>query len=421
MDKLVIKGPNVLSGEVQISAAKNAALPIMTASLLFPFKVSFNNLPKLKDIGAMVELLESHGIKYSKQDEIEFFDGSEINNLTAHYDIVRKMRASILVLGPLLARFGKAVVSLPGGCAIGSRPIDIHLKGLEAMGAKIEIKNGYVHAECKKLKGCRHVLSFPSVGATENLMMAAVLAEGETVLENVAKEPEIIDLANFLNFYGAKVEGAGTHQIKIKGMTTSELKPNVQHYSIIGDRIEAATFIIAGLMANSEIKVKGFVPHHLDAVIQTLKNMGANLELAENEVIVKKSQLKSSINIDTAPFPGFPTDAQAQLMALACVCNGNSVISEHIFENRFMHVPELQRMGANIKLKGNSAFVEGGATLTGASVMCTDLRASAALVLAGIVASGTTEVLRVYHIDRGYEEIDKKLKMLGVNIERVNQ
>lgn len=415
MDKLIIKGPNKLSGEVGISAAKNAALPIMAATILFPFDITFSNLPGLRDIGAMTELLESLGVKNNGQT----YNASEVNNLTADYELVRKMRASILVLGPLLARFGEATVSLPGGCAIGSRPVDIHLKGLEAMGAEIEIKSGYVHAKCKKLKGTRHVLSFPSVGATENLMVAAVLAEGETVLENVAKEPEIVDLANFLKAHGVQIEGEGTQTIKIQGKTVSELKPMNGEYAIIGDRIEAATFIIGALMANSEVKVNNFTPSHLDSVLQVLKNMGANLEIGENFVQVKESKLSSSSNIDTAPFPGFPTDVQAQLMALTCVVEGNSVITEHIFENRFMHVPELQRMGADISLKGSSAFIKGVDSLTGAPVMCTDLRASAALVLAGIVANGQTEVLRVYHIDRGYEKIDEKLRALGVNIERV--
>lgn len=421
MDKLVIKGPNKLSGEVNISAAKNAALPIMAGTILFPFDVSFSSLPGLRDIGAMTELLASLGVKHRKENNQDIYNAAEVANLTADYELVRKMRASILVLGPLLARFGEATVSLPGGCAIGSRPVDIHLKGLEAMGAEIEIKNGYVHAKCNKLKGTRHVLSFPSVGATENLMTAAVLAEGETILENVAKEPEIVDLANFLKAHGVEIEGEGTQTIKIQGTTTSNLRKMDTPYGIIGDRIEAATFIIGGLMAKSNIKVNKFTPSHLDSVLQVLKNMGAKLEIGEDYVAVKESNLNNAVNVDTAPFPGFPTDVQAQLMALTCVASGNSVITEHIFENRFMHVPELQRMGADISLKGSSAFIKGVDSLTGAPVMCTDLRASAALVLAGIVANGITEVLRVYHIDRGYERIDEKLKGLGVNIERVGQ
>jgi UDP-N-acetylglucosamine 1-carboxyvinyltransferase len=421
MDKLVIKGPNRLSGTVKVSAAKNAALPIMTATLLFPFKSKFDNIPGLRDIGAMKELLSSLGVECEESEGIDSFDGSKVSNLVADYEIVRKMRASILVLGPLLARFGEAKVSLPGGCAIGTRPIDIHLDGLKAMGAEIVIQNGYVEAKCRKLQGVRHVLAFPSVGATENLMMAAALAEGETILENVAREPEIIDLAEFLQFHGVKIEGAGTHTLIIQGMTASEFIPKEQAYSIIGDRIEAATYIIAGLMSKSEIEVTGFVPSHLDAVIQVLNEMGAKLELSENAIKVKSCELHSNVNIDTAPFPGFPTDVQAQMMALTIMTEGNSVITEHIFENRFMHVPELIRMGAKISLKGNSAIIKGVDELTAAPVMCTDLRASAALVLAGIVAKGDTEVLRVYHIDRGYDGIDKKLRSLGVNIERVRQ
>jgi UDP-N-acetylglucosamine 1-carboxyvinyltransferase len=329
------------------------------------------------------------------------------------------MRASVLVLGPLLARYGQASVSLPGGCAIGARPVDIHLTGLEKMGAQIEIENGYIKAKCDKLKGAVVSFPFPSVGATENIMMAAVLAEGETVIENAAQEPEIDDLADFLMSQGVKIEGAGTSRIVIHGMKIDELKASKKPYRVIGDRIEAATFIIAGIMTNGDVRVEGFNPLHLQFVLDTLTKMGAKIETGPDYVrVLPSGRLKGAV-IDTAPYPGFPTDVQAQMMALMSIVEGNSIVTETIFENRFMHVPEMVRMGSKVTIKGNSAIIEGVENLSGAPVMCTDLRASAALILCALVASGTTEIQRVYHLDRGYEKIDSKLSQLGAKIQRV--
>ena len=342
-----------------------------------------------------------------------------MNNQHADYSLVKTMRASVLVLGPLLARFGIASVSLPGGCAIGARPVDIHLMALEKMGAKIEIENGYIKAKCEKLKGAVISFPFPSVGATENIMMAAVLAEGSTVIENAAMEPEIDDLADFLMTQGVKIEGAGTSRITIHGMELNSLKSNTTPYRVIGDRIEAATFIIAGIMGGGEVKVAGFNPSHLQFVLDTLVKMGAKLEVGANFVQVHKSPRLKGAMIETLPFPGFPTDVQAQMMALMALAEGNSVVTETIFENRVMHVPEMIRMGAKINLKGNAALIEGVDSLLGAPVMCTDLRASAALILCALVAQGQTEILRVYHLDRGYEKIDEKLTKLGAKIQRV--
>ena len=327
------------------------------------------------------------------------------------------MRASILVLGPLLARFKKAKVSLPGGCAIGARPINIHLENLEKMGAKIKLEGGYVQAETEGLKGAKLVLSFPSVGATENLMMAATLAEGETTIENAALEPEIEDLGNFLIGMGAKITGLGTGTIVIQGLDSPDDFKTLE-YRAIGDRIEAATYVMAGMITGSELVVKGINPTHLDAVIEVLEKLGGRFDIGEDYIKVKKSDLTFT-TIETSPYPGFPTDAQAQLMALCTKGNGTSIITEKIFENRFMHVPELKRLGAVIELKGNVAIIEGRGELKSAPIMCTDLRASAALVLAALASHGTTEVQRVYHLDRGYEKIDEKLRKLGVSIERI--
>jgi UDP-N-acetylglucosamine 1-carboxyvinyltransferase len=328
--------------------------------------------------------------------------------------MVKTMRASILVLGPLLARFKTAKVSLPGGCAIGTRPIDIHLTNFEKLGAKITLQGGYVEAQTEGLKGTTLVLKFPSVGATENLMMAAVFAEGVTIIENAALEPEIVDLGNFLKKMGAKISGHGSSNITIEGVT--ELKE--VEYEAIGDRIEAATYIMAGLITNSPIKVEGFDPRHLDAVLNVLGDMGAKLEIGKDFVLVKPSELKGT-KVETSPFPGFPTDAQAQLMALAIKAQGSTIITEKIFENRFMHAPELQRLGANIFLKGNTAIIEGKSDLKGAPVMCTDLRASAALVLAALASEGVTEIDRIYHLDRGYEKMEEKLLQIGAKIKRI--
>ena len=329
------------------------------------------------------------------------------------------MRASVLVLGPLLSRFKQARVSLPGGCAIGSRPVDIHLSGMEKLGAKIKIEAGYIEASCNELKGAKIVLPFPSVGATENLMMAAAYAKGETVIDNAAREPEIEDLANFMIKLGFDVKGAGSSTITINGKQIDEIGTKEVVHEIIGDRIEAATYIIGALITNSEARIEGFKSVHLDIVLDTLKTMGAQLKIEENAVEVKKSGQLSGVRVETAPYPGFPTDAQAQLMALMGVCKGDSQISEHIFENRFMHVPELARMGYDIKVDGRVAYIKGESKLVGAPVMCTDLRASAALVLAAMAANGNSQINRIYHLDRGYEKLADKLKSLDVNIERV--
>jgi UDP-N-acetylglucosamine 1-carboxyvinyltransferase len=424
MDKLVITGPNTLTGSVEISSAKNATLPILAATILFPQKITFNELPGLSDISFFIQILESLGAKSSGELNHKLIDSSCLNNTVADYDLVRKMRASILVLGPLLSRFGEAKVSLPGGCAIGSRPVDIHLTGLELMGAEISIEKGYVNAKTSGLRGVNIPLAFPSVGATENLMMAAVWADGITILDNAAREPEIVDLANFLIALGTKVEGAGTSQIKIHGRDKTNHKeiPNFE-YKIIGDRIEAATYVIAGLMTQSEISVTGFDPKHISAVTDVLVEMGAKLEISEVGIKTLKSGQLIGANIDTAPFPGFPTDVQAQLMSLMGIATGNSIISEHIFENRFMHVPELVRLGNNIKLDGHSAIINGVQTseLSCAPVMCTDLRASAALILTALAAKGDTHISRIYHLDRGYEKLAQKLKGLGAKIQRVKE
>lgn len=406
MDKLVIKGPCQLNGDIRISKAKNAYLPIIAGVLLTEEKITFNEVPRLRDIGTLHKLLSHLGVEIEEVDNDRFtYQCNQLKTEEAPYELVKTMRASICVLGPLLGRFKRARVSLPGGCAIGTRPIDLHLKNLEKMGAVININGGYVEAETTGLKGNKLVLDFPSVGATENLLMAAVLAEGETIIENAALEPEVSDLANFLVKMGAKIEGIDSKVLKITGV--KKLKGT--EYTAIGDRIEAATYIISGLITGGTLKVSGFNPQHLDSVLEKLKRMGAEMEIGSDYVKVFPSKIVGR-DIDTAPYPGFPTDVQAQILALATQAEGSSIITEHIFENRFMHVPELQRMGADITVKGNSAIVKGKRHLKGAPVMCTDLRASAALVLAGFCAEGKTEVRRVYHLDRGYEKLDEKFK-----------
>ena len=420
MDKLIIDGPNELKGKIKVSSSKNASLPILAASILFPQKVCYKELPHLSDIKFFTQILESLGAKITGDLGDLCIDSSCLDKTYADYELVRKMRASILVLGPLLSRFGKAKVSLPGGCAIGSRPVDIHLSGLEKMGAKIEIDAGYVNAKTNRLKGATLNLAFPSVGATENLMMAAVWAEGETVIENAAKEPEIVDLANFLKQYGTEIKGEGTSRIKITGRKFSDYQAlSVDKYKIIGDRIEAATYVIAGLMSNSHIEVCNFNPEHIHDVITTLNYMGAKLKVNKDKVEVLPSGRLKGTTVDTAPYPGFPTDVQAQIMALMGISEGVSIISEHIFENRFMHVPELVRMGMKVSLDGHTAKIEGVNKLSPAPVMCTDLRASAALVLSALVAHGETHISRIYHLDRGYDNLAKKLESLGAKIKRV--
>lgn len=416
MDQLVINGPAKLSGSVKVSSAKNACLPILAGVLLNPKLTHLKNLPDLRDIRTMCNLLELLGVKITKNDNITTFDASNLTSTEATYELVKTMRASIFVLGPLMARKSNAKVSLPGGCAIGARPIDLHLTNLEKMGATITLEEGYVKAE-GKMTGANIVLAFPSVGATENLMMAAVLGEGKTTIENCALEPEIGDLANFLNKMGARIEGIGTSCLMIEGVMESELCE--LEYEAIGDRIEASTYVIAALATNSSLKVEGFDPTHIQFITDKLIEMGAKIEAGSDYLMISPSELKGT-RVDTAPYPGFPTDAQAQIMALTCLIDGNSLISENIFENRFMHVPELKRLGARITVKGNSCFIEGGFKLTGAPVMATDLRASAALIIAALAAKGTTTIRRVYHLDRGYADLDNKLRSIGVDVKREN-
>lgn len=414
MDKLIISGPCQLKGKVHISRAKNAYLPILAAVLLSDKPVHLKNIPKLNDIKTMLKLLTKMGVTVTEKGEITTLDASTLNSYEATYDIVKTMRASIFVLGPLLARLKKAKVSLPGGCAIGTRPIDLHLTNLEKLGCHIEVHSGYVEASVAKMRPTHITLAFPSVGATENLMMAAVFSDGVTTIENAALEPEIDDLAHFLNAMGANVKGIGTRTIVITGVTS--LKEVT--YEAIGDRIEAATYLMAALATGSEIEICGVNPRHLDFVIETLQQMGAKIVTSDESIKVFKSQLRGCL-IDTAPHPGFPTDAQAQMIALCTQVKGASVVTEHIFENRFMHVPELVRLGADITLKGKSAFIQGGEKLSGAPIMCTDLRASAALIIAALATEGETEIQRVYHLDRGYENLVDKFKGLGAIIKRV--
>jgi UDP-N-acetylglucosamine 1-carboxyvinyltransferase len=418
MDKIVVEGGARLSGKIPISGAKNAALPLLAAALLPTGQSTYKNVPQLADVRTMAKLLRMLGWTADAGDKgasltIASPSGKKKPKLEAPYELVKTMRASVLVLGPLVARYGRARVSLPGGCAIGARPIDQHLKGLEAMGAKVTLDHGYVDVEAKRLKGATIVLDMPTVTGCENIMMAAALAKGRTVIENAAREPEVEELALVLNKMGAKVQGGGTSIITIEGV--DELQP-IEH-SIIPDRIEAGTFAVAAAMAKGDVLLDGARPEHMDAIIAKLRAMGATVSAEAGGLRVKGGEVKPA-DIVTQPHPGFPTDMQAQFMVLACLAKGQSVIKEMIFENRFMHVPELARMGADIQISGRAAAVRGGNKLTGANVMATDLRASASLVLAGLVASGKTEVLRVYHLDRGYESIEKKLKGVGAKIKR---
>ena len=417
MDKLVIKGGKKLAGEVRISGSKNASLPIFVATILAPGLNRIGNVPFLRDINTTIKVLESLGAVIEGNGNLVKIDSAGIHNHEATYDLVKTMRASVLVLGPLLARFGKARVSLPGGCAIGARPINLHLKGLQALGAEINLEHGYVEAEAKRLKGARINFDISTVGGTEHLMMAAATAKGETVLENAAREPEIDDLAQVLNLMGAHIEGAGTDTIRIQGV--NELSP--VSYSVMPDRIEAGTFMIAAAITGGDVKILGMKPEHLDALIFKLQDAGVEITSRDNVVRVKAPRKLRSINIKTRPYPGFPTDMQAQFMALMCVADGASVISENIFENRFMHVSELLRFGADITTEGNSATVKGVKKLSGAPVMATDLRASASLILAGLAADNITEISRIYHLDRGYESIEKKLAGLGADIQRIKE
>src|SRR5512138_3109897 len=417
LDKLIIKGGKKLAGEVSVSGSKNAALPIFCATILAAGKHEISNVPFLRDINTTIKVLESLGAVVEGNGHIVKIDATNVNNVEATYDLVKTMRASVLVLGPLLARFGKARVSLPGGCAIGARPINLHLKGLAALGADINLTHGYVEAKAKRLKGARINFDISTVGGTEHLMMAAATAKGETILENAAREPEIVDLALVLNNMGAKIEGAGTDTIRITGV--NELGP-VSH-RVMPDRIEAGTFMIAAAITGGDIRIRNMQLEHLDALVFKLQDAGVEITNKDNVVRVKGPRKIRGINIKTRPYPGFPTDMQAQFMALMCLADGASVISENIFENRFMHVAELLRFGADITIEGNTATVKGVRKLSGAPVMATDLRASASLILAGLAAENTTEVSRIYHLDRGYEAIEKKLAGLGADIQRVKE
>ncbi|MCI6277493.1 MAG: UDP-N-acetylglucosamine 1-carboxyvinyltransferase [Clostridium sp.] len=419
MEKIIIKGGCKLSGEINLSAAKNAVLPIIAASILSGDKCVIERAPMLEDVSVLCDVLKSLNadVEINKGLEEISIDSRNIFNADANSELIRKMRASFLIMGPMLSRFGHFRVSLPGGCNIGSRPIDLHLKGFKALGADIYMDHGFVEAKADKLIGSEIYLDFPSVGATENIMMAAVLAEGETILENSAEEPEIKDLANYLISMGANIEGAGTDTIRIKGV--KELKGT--RYKPIFDRIEAGTFMIAGAITNSHITINGAEEEYLRPVIAKLTECGVNMDINEKSITIKGYNELKAIDIKTMPYPGFPTDMQAQMMALLCVTPGTSIVTETVFENRFMHATELKRMGANIKIDGRSAIIEGVPKITGSEVNATDLRAGAALVLAALAAEGVTEIGDIYHIDRGYVNIEKKLKGLGANIERVNK
>lgn len=413
--KFIITGGEQLKGEVSISGSKNAALPLMAAALLAEGESVLENVPRLWDIRTMCFVLRTLGAKVEEKENVLRIVPPEILHYEAPYELVRTMRASVLVLGPLISILKKARVSLPGGCAIGVRPINLHLKGLTKLGASIRIKEGYVEAETSGLKGARIYLDTPSVGATENLMMAAAMADGTTYIENAAREPEIVDLANFLNKMGAKIKNAGSDVIEIGGVRSLR----GAKYTVIPDRIEAGTFMIGCAITGGEITLKNVNPIHLEAIITKLQEMGIEIS-SDGEIIhVKGNKKLRGVEVKTMPYPGFPTDLQPQMMSLATVCKGTSVITEAIFENRFIHAGELQRMGAEIEVKGNTAFVRGVSMLNGTSVMASDIRAGAALVMAGLVASPETRISRIYHIDRGYEDIEKKLQILGVKIKRV--
>ena len=417
MDALLIHGGSPLAGEVRISGAKNAALPILTASLLTADPLKLGNVPHLKDISTMLALLAHMGVRITPGDanHVSLY-GKDIPNKEAPYEMVKTMRAAILVLGPTLARFGEARVSLPGGCAIGSRPVDLHIKGLQAMGADISIEHGYIHARCKRLQGARIVMDVVTVTGTENLMMAATLAEGTTVLENAAREPEVVDLARCLVAMGASIEGAGTDIITIQGVE----KLHGADYSVMADRIETGTFLVAAAMAGGRVRATHAQPDTLDAVIAKLRDAGASVETGSDWVEVESDGKLQAVDVRTAPHPAFPTDMQAQFMALNCIAEGAASVTETIFENRFMHVQELRRLGANIEVTGYTALVRGVPRLDGATVMATDLRASACLVLAGLVAQGETTIERIYHLDRGYERIEDKLSQLGARVRRIH-
>lgn len=417
MDKLIIQGGSPLNGEVRISGAKNAALPILAATLLADGSVHVGNVPHLHDVTTTIGLLGRMGVGITVDEKMSIeVNPATISSFSAPYELVKVMRASILVLGPLLARYGEAEVSLPGGCAIGSRPVNLHIDGLRAMGADISMEQGYIKAKAKRLKGARLVMDLITVTGTENLLMAATLAEGETVIENAAREPEVVDLANCLKAMGAQIEGAGTDTIHVQGVENL----SGCDYSVMPDRIESGTFLVAAAVSRGRVKIKDTDPTLLDSVLAKLTESGAKLEIGEDWIeLDMEGRRPRAVDVHTAPYPAFPTDMQAQFTVLNSVAEGVGTVTENVFENRFMHVQEMQRMGANIKLEGNTAICAGVERLTGAPVMATDLRASASLVLAGLVADGKTVVDRIYHIDRGYQNIEEKLAGLGAEIRRV--
>jgi UDP-N-acetylglucosamine 1-carboxyvinyltransferase len=417
VDKLQIQGGAPLEGEVRISGAKNAALPILAATLLAEGTVSVGNVPHLQDVTTMIELLGRMGVSVTIDDKMRVeVDAGTIRDHVAPYELVRTMRASILVLGPLLARFGEADVSLPGGCAIGARPVNIHVDGLQQLGADILIENGYIRARASRLRGARLVLETVTVTGTENLLMAATLAEGETIIENAAREPEVVDLADFLIAMGAKIRGAGTDTIVIEGVE----RLTGASYDVLPDRIETGTYLVAGAITGGRVRVKGTRPEHLDAVLAKLREAGASIEVGDSWIALDMGGRRPrAVDIRTAPYPAFPTDMQAQFAALNTVADGVAAVTETIFENRFMHMLEMRRLGADIRIEGSTAIIRGVPKLTAAPVMATDLRASASLVLAGLIAQGATEIHRIYHIDRGYECIEEKLEGLGARIKRL--
>ena len=415
MEKIVVEGGYRLKGSIRISGAKNSALPLMAAALLTRGRSKLNNVPRLKDVETMKEIMKEMGIKFYRKGDTLIIDSNELHFVEASYELVRKMRASILLLGPLLASQGRARISLPGGCAIGARPVNLHLSALSSMGAEISLDKGYIDAKADRLKGAEIFFDIPTVTGTENVMMAATLAEGRTVLKNAAKEPEVVDLADMLRGMGADIEGDGTDTIVINGV--KELYP--AEHTIIPDRIEAGTFMIASAMTKGEVEIRDCRPEHLGALIEKLEKTGAEIKVNDNSIFVKGPDIIKSVDIQTMPFPGFPTDLQAQFMAMMCIADGCSIIKETIFENRFIHVGELRRMGAEIEVRGSQATVKGKKRLLAAPVVATDLRASASLVLAGLVAEGgRTEVHKIYHLDRGYEALEKKFASLGARIWR---
>jgi UDP-N-acetylglucosamine 1-carboxyvinyltransferase len=417
MDKIIMEGGKRLSGRVAISGAKNATLPLLAASILVDGSIAFENVPLLRDVDTMLKVLATLGVTHEQSDNKTYHvDGSGVNGYEAPYELVKTMRASILVLGPLLARMGRARVSLPGGCAIGARPINLHLMGLEKMGAEIRLEHGYVNGR-GKLKGAEITFDQPTVTGTENIMMAATMAKGVTAIHNAAQEPEVVDLADALNKMGAHINGAGTEHIEVEGVKS--LKPAT--HSILPDRIEAGTYMVAAGITNGEVFVEKVRAWTMQALLDKLESAGLDFDITPEGILARGTGRIRSVDLQTAPFPGFPTDMQAQFMALMAVAPGLTVITENVFENRFMHVAELKRMGANVRVVGRNAVVRGMEKLSGAPVMATDLRASASLILAGLVAEGATEISRIYHIDRGYESIEQKLSKLGAKIERIRE